>query len=270
MHLIPKEGYEKVSFGSFVDSFTGYAFKTTEYIQSGIPILSIKNIREPFVEIKDSVYVKESERYDQYQIHRNDLLIGLTGGKKGEGKVGKIGIMTKDEKYYLNQRVLNIRPKEGYHSYFIYSLYKIFRIQDYLISLSNGTNQQNISETDVLNSFVLVPTSESRKAEWISEMIHSLQRWIESPTPLHLQMYEELIDQLYHESIQEIVYGSLEEIQLEKNDEVESISISSSVSSKKSKKKVNMICGFLQKNGIMCISPQKEGCNGRCGRHVGK
>lgn len=54
----------KVKLGEVADILSGYAFKTKDFIDEGIPVVKIKNIIPPNIDINDTQYVS-NELYNE-------------------------------------------------------------------------------------------------------------------------------------------------------------------------------------------------------------
>lgn len=49
--------YRKEKLGHYIDILPGFAFKTKEFVEKGVPIIKIKNISSPSVTLDDLTYV---------------------------------------------------------------------------------------------------------------------------------------------------------------------------------------------------------------------
>ena len=80
----------------------GFAFKSEEYKNSGIPIVRISNLPQngKYVDINDCVYSDRNDISKQFHIGRDDLLIAMSGAT-----TGKVAVYKDDNSAYLNQRV---------------------------------------------------------------------------------------------------------------------------------------------------------------------
>ncbi|WP_021026774.1 restriction endonuclease subunit S [Comamonas sp. B-9] len=140
----------------------GYAFNSELFKEDGVQILRIGNVylNELSLE-RQPVFVDEYflKTHRNFVVGPGDLLMSLTGtlGKTDYGfavRVDKAG------PFMLNQRVAKITPKESKISvsYLLYSV----RSESYLKqlhSLPSGTKQANLSNEDVLNISIAVPSS---------------------------------------------------------------------------------------------------------------
>ena len=79
----------------------GYAFKTAEYKNKGVPIIRISDFNNEQIVLKDVVYYQDAKELDKYQLIEGDIIIALTGGTIAKLAIVQAGL----GKIYLNQRV---------------------------------------------------------------------------------------------------------------------------------------------------------------------
>lgn len=147
---LPK-GWVETELGNIVQIVNGYAFKSTDYLDAGIPIIRMSDIENNRITVNKAARVSESTKYDNFIINKGDILIGLSGS------IGKYGIFDLDEKVYLNQRVGNIRliSEKLTNKKFIY--YYLGLIQSEILKSGYGGAVPNISAKDLDNFRILFP-----------------------------------------------------------------------------------------------------------------
>ncbi|MEI8378284.1 MAG: restriction endonuclease subunit S [bacterium] len=96
---IPKHWQVK-KLGEVCKLKNGYAFKSDNYINEGVPVIRISDIKGGIVSSKKAVRVFQIEEYENYIIENNDILVAMSGAT-----TGKFGIYKSTEKAYQNQRV---------------------------------------------------------------------------------------------------------------------------------------------------------------------
>ena len=98
---------EKIKLGDACEILNGFAFKSKNYVNSGIRVIRIANVQKGFIEDNTpAFYPLDSNGLDKYMLGEGDLLISLTGN------VGRVAILEK--KFLpaaLNQRVACLRLK---------------------------------------------------------------------------------------------------------------------------------------------------------------
>ena len=138
----------------------GYAFKSSGFQKSGIPILRIGNINTGKFRPKDLIFWKEDKSLENYEIYPNDVLISLTG-TVGKEDYGNICIIGNDyPKYYLNQRNAKLNIKETLNREYISYALRVPEIKRRLTGISRGVRQANISNKDIENLKIPIPPIE--------------------------------------------------------------------------------------------------------------
>ena len=177
--------WKTVKLGDVADILSGYAFKTKDFIEEGVPVVKIKNIIPPNIDISDTQYVS-NEMYEEkikYALNYNDILISMTGSNVNQiasavGKVGRVRI--KDTKLLLNQRVGKLFVKDNSKCNYDYLYYYLIQpeIRYNLAANAGGSaNQANISPADIKNIDIKLPPLGQQ--EKIADILSSLDDKIE-------------------------------------------------------------------------------------------
>lgn len=182
--------------GDFADILSGYAFKSKDFIEKGVPIIKIKNIVPPIIDINDVQYVSEElyKEKERYALNFNDILISLTGSNVNQiaSAVGKIGrVRVKNEKLLLNQRIgkLYVTDKEKCdHNYLYYYLIQEEIRYNLAASAGGSANQANISPAQIKKIKVNLPSLEEQKA--IAYILSSIDEKIEVNNQINKKLEE--------------------------------------------------------------------------------
>ena len=138
----------------------GYAFKSSEFKNSGIPILRIGNINTGYFRPKDLMFWNEEDKLKNYIIYPNDIVMSLTG-TVGKDDYGNVCIMGRDyEKYYLNQRNAKLELKDTLDKIYISYALRVPEIKKRLTGISRGVRQANIANKDIENLYIPIPPIE--------------------------------------------------------------------------------------------------------------
>lgn len=156
-----------------IDVIGGYAFKSTEFVEEGIPVLKIGNINAGYFKNTNLMFWNEEEKLERYLIRPGDLVISLTG-TVGKDDYGNVCIMGKDyDKYYLNQRnaKLDIRDENILSKLYLTYALKVPEIKKRLTGISRGVRQANISNKDIQNLELPIPPIELQNefAEFVTK-----------------------------------------------------------------------------------------------------
>lgn len=147
------EGEWKLSpVGSYYKVQGGFAFKSSEFKNSGIPVIRISNIPNDGIHINTSscVYYDRISNERFFLITKGDLLIAMSGAT-----TGKTAVYDKEKEAYLNQRVGLFKSINSWNYYpFICQWVKTDLFQNQLKRTLAAGAQPNISSKDI-ESFVL-------------------------------------------------------------------------------------------------------------------
>ena len=71
---------KKIRLGDACDILNGFAFKSENYVDSGIRVIRIANVQKGYIEDNTPVfYPLETNELDKYMLEEGDLLMALTG-----------------------------------------------------------------------------------------------------------------------------------------------------------------------------------------------
>lgn len=180
------------------DFISGYAFKSSDFVEKGIPVVKIKNIQNGTVDFKESQFIPEelwSKKLNKFKVNHKDVLIAMTG----QGSVGRVGQVRIPEDQYgvLNQRVGKfICDDETLTRDYLFYVISCKTYEDYLFNKAIGSGQPNLSPSDIIDSLIPYPPLKEQQA--IASILSSLDDKIE----LNLQMnktLEEMAMTLYKE-----------------------------------------------------------------------
>lgn len=135
----------------------GYAFKSEQFSEEGIPVLRIGNINAGFFKPVNLVYWEDDDALNRYKMYPGDLVMSLTG-TVGKDDYGNVCILGNDyDVYYLNQRNAKLKLCDTLNKYYLSMLLKFEPIKKKLTGVSRGVRQANISNKDILNLIVPIP-----------------------------------------------------------------------------------------------------------------
>ena len=178
-------GWEWKKLGKIAKLQNGFAFKSKLFVNDGLPIVRIKNIKNEKVLLDDVVYFNVEDygkKLDSYQIKKNDILIAMSGAT-----TGKIGLYDTEEISYLNQRVGLFRiENSNLRSYLFYFLST--QIEKNL-ELSLGAAQPNLSTEQINNIELPLPPLEEQKR--IVAKLDNLFAKIDKAIALHQKNIDE-------------------------------------------------------------------------------
>lgn len=139
---------------------SGFAFKSSWWVDDGIKVIKIKDISQDQIDLMDCscVSIDKLENAIEYKVVGGDLLIAMTGAT-----LGKFSIVPKyDKPLYVNQSVgkFFLGEKPIIKLPFLWSLLKQKRIFDEIINRGQGSAQPNVSPTDIETIEIILPPTE--------------------------------------------------------------------------------------------------------------
>jgi len=173
---IEEMGWRKL--GDLCDFQNGFAFKSTLFKDSGLPIIRITNITGSTVDCEniqffDPADYKKENPLD-YIVEKGDILIAMSGAT-----TGKIGYYDYDEKAYLNQRVGKFIPRrELLNNRYLYHFLQTRR--SLLYTYAGGGAQPNLSSNDLKNKLMIpipYPNDTKKSLEEQARIVAILDRF---------------------------------------------------------------------------------------------
>lgn len=151
------KGWNRVKFSDIGNVRGGYAFKSSSFVDSGIPILKIGNINSGYFKKDNISFYKYDSSLRKYEVYPNDLVLSMTGtvGKEDYGNICTIPFDY--ELYYLNQRNAKLIINDSYNRLFLSYVLKDNKVKYELTKNSKGVRQANISNSDILNLNLISP-----------------------------------------------------------------------------------------------------------------
>ena len=168
----------------------GFAFKSGEFKDSGIPIVRISNIPNDvnYVDTNNCVYYDRIPNEKSFLIAKGDLLIAMSGAT-----TGKTAVYNKDNEAYLNQRVGLFKSINSQNYYpFICQWVKTELFQNQLKRTLAAGAQPNISSKDIESFTLIYPISDnsSNEQKKIADCLSSLDSYIDA-TKRKLELLKE-------------------------------------------------------------------------------
>ncbi|MDL2124349.1 MAG: restriction endonuclease subunit S, partial [Deltaproteobacteria bacterium] len=137
--------------GKYCKLRNGYAFKSKDFVESGIPIVRIGEISDGSINLKTAARIEEKESYDKYLIDKGAILIAMSGAT-----TGKIGRFLHQVKAYQNQRVGSFIPDERKLSK-EYLYFYLKTIGNLILQKAYGGGQPNISPREIESIRIPIP-----------------------------------------------------------------------------------------------------------------
>jgi len=150
------EGWREATLREITGFLGGYAFKSKDWIDQGVPVVKIGSVKPGIVDLNQVSFVPDevAEEAKRFRLGVGDLLIGMTG------YVGEVGLVPPTENPpLLNQRVGKfVLEKPGTSTLgFLYCLTRRPEFKAAVEIKSHGTAQANVSAEGILSVPITVP-----------------------------------------------------------------------------------------------------------------
>ena len=210
--------YKEEVLGNYINILSGFAFKTKDFVDVGIPIIKIKNICPPYVSLEDLTYVSKEtgEKQKKFMLSYDDVLIAMTGSHINQwaSVVGRVARVKYTEKTLLNQRVGKITVKENADADLDYIYYFLSqdKVKVQLAAKAGGTaNQANISATHIQELVFPCPNIETQIR--ISNILKNYDDLIEN-NKKQIKLLEEAAERLYREWFVDLHFPGHEDVKI--------------------------------------------------------
>lgn len=138
----------------------GYAFKSNEYLDFGLPVIRIGDINFN-IDFEKVAFVSEEYRLlaKESKIKKGDILMAMTGAT-----IGKNSFYNTDKEAYLNQRVCSFRVNRNIETKFLGHFISSMFFQDFVQLICGGSAQENISKAQLEIFKIIIPPKEEQIA----------------------------------------------------------------------------------------------------------
>jgi len=196
--------WNNIQLGEIIEVKNGYAFKSKDFIEEGIPVIKTKNVKpnKILLDVLSYVSVDVAKGLDSYLIKPNDILITMSGNRidgTPDSWVGKVALFKKSGKFLLNQRVSIIRVNEQKASTpFIAYYLSSWQTQLYLINQANSSGGQANISPDIIKEYeILLPSLEEQIS--IATLLSSIDNKIDLLQRQNITL-EKMADSLYRQA----------------------------------------------------------------------
>lgn len=139
------------SIGKYIQLQGGFAFKSSDFRESGIPLIRISNVTDNGLNKSDAVFLPEEfiDELKDFLLKENDTLIAMSGATTGKCCL----IKSTDIPGFINQRVgrFRILNEKETDKLFVYHVVNSSRFKDELLKDAFGSAQPNVSPRDIEN-----------------------------------------------------------------------------------------------------------------------
>lgn len=162
-------GWVSGSLGDVLRIRNGYAFKSTEFKEAGVPLVRQSNLDGDQVDLAKCVYLEEKHLVDRagFALQKGDVLIGMSGS------VGKLCTYDQDFVALQNQRVGKIELHSSEYTEWRFVWHFLKTITDALLEKAKGVAVANVSPGDIQSLPMDIPplAEQTRIAAKLDELL---------------------------------------------------------------------------------------------------
>ena len=188
--------WEMKRIGEVCDVIPGFAFKSKDLGEIGIPVVKIGNITDDYKVDTNSVQCLPenliTEKHEKFLLTNHDILIAMTGATAG--KVGRIRC-SEEQVLLLNQRVAKFKPRDINPDFF-WSAISTPRYRTIFYRLGGGAAQPNMSGAQI--EAVEIPYPPPNVQDRIASILSTYDDLIEN-NQRRIQLLEQSAQLLYKE-----------------------------------------------------------------------
>ncbi|WP_157670875.1 restriction endonuclease subunit S [Chitinibacter sp. GC72] len=153
-------GWENAELGAVLSIRNGYAFKTVDFKNEGIPLVKQSNLAGETVDLTKCAFLPNSflTEYERFQLRKGDILVGMSGS------IGKLCLFDKDVTALQNQRTgkVELHSKIDVSERYVWHFLKT--IEKQLVEKGKGVAVANVSAADIEGlPFPLAPLPEQKR-----------------------------------------------------------------------------------------------------------
>ena len=174
------DGWYAGQIGDVISIKGGYAFKSSDFQDSGSPVIKIKNIvGDGTVDCSDVQRVSESvaSKAQRFILNSGDILMAMTGAT-----IGKVGIYVSEanQTALVNQRVAKFENKntDEKNTWLAFIAFSNAFMTDQVVNAASGSAQPNISSSGIESAKLVVPADKNVLKAFNSIVDPIFQSWI--------------------------------------------------------------------------------------------
>lgn len=196
---------ENIRLGDIAKVISGFAFKSSEFSDEGVPVVKIANIRAGFLDLDGAQRVNPSyleKLADKYKVKSGDVLISLTGSHitQPNSVVGRVARASESvPACLLNQRAgkVILNDKDRCDLGFLYYYLTLASLRGDIAAMASGAaSQANVSPAQVETLSIDLPPRDEQIR--VSSILSAYDDLIETNTR-RIEILEEMARRLYEE-----------------------------------------------------------------------
>ncbi len=198
--------FQQTKLKNVANIFSGYAFKSQDFRDNGVPAIKITNIKNGYIDLTETgtqyLYEYFLTKVDKkFIVKCGDVLISLTGSHltQPNSVVGRVALYKNTSVSLLNQRAgkLVIQDKEKCDQRFLFYLLSTSTLRKEIALLAFGAaNQANVSPKDIEKIKIFLPPLPIQKK--IAAILSAYDNLIENNNR-RIAILEKMAEEIYRE-----------------------------------------------------------------------
>lgn len=177
--IFSASAWKEKELGEVVNIQNGFAFKSGEYVDSGLFVMRIGNVQNGYISLDDPKYIDSSrkEEFEKFLLNEGDILMSLTGN------VGRVGVAGREHlPALLNQRVarITVLNEKMLHAQYAFYFLRSDLFARQCAASGQGMAQLNVSTKKIAEIKIPLPPLAEQKAivkklDSLTEKVRKLQ-----------------------------------------------------------------------------------------------
>ena len=192
--------WKKTTIGEIVKTKKGFAFKSSKYVNIGVPIVRVSNYTNDSISDSDLKYYpfEEKQNYLDFELHEGNIIIQTVGSwpNNPASVVGKVVRVP----YYLdgallNQNAVRLIPGKNIDNDYLFYRLKTNEFQGHVLGEARGAANQASITLETIKSFTFLLPDYATQVK-IGKILQSYDNLIEN-NQKQIRLLEEAAQRLY-------------------------------------------------------------------------
>jgi type I restriction enzyme S subunit len=198
----PPKGWTWSRMGDLAQFQKGYAFKSKDYLESGLMITKIQNLTDNHLQNAAYISPDKASEFEQFLLSEGDIVM-TTVGSWFSAPISAVGrsflINSLFDNSLLNQNAVRIRPWDQINPMYLYTCVNSSIFKSYLVKEAQGTaNQASITQISIKNFSICVPPKGEQhrivtKVDELMALCDQLEAQTEASVDAHKTLVEVLL-----------------------------------------------------------------------------
>lgn len=207
--------WKETTIGDIVTTKKGFAFKSTKYVDKGVPVVRVSDYTLDSISDADLKYYPSEEKnnYLDYELHEKDVIVQTVGSWQNNpasvvGKVVRVPYFL--EGALLNQNAVRLTPIKNVDNNFLFYRLRTDEFKGHVIGEARGAANQASITLDTIKSFKFnVPDYETQVK--IGEILTTYDDLIEN-NQKQIKLLEEAAQRFYKEWFVDLRFPGYEDV----------------------------------------------------------